>query len=379
MRDEREARESYRSEFRASLPEIQAQHEKTMGSAPSLQQPTRVASVEPHSFPDASDGEAREEHVTEPRYGRLKVLVVDGDALSRVGLQQAVQKLGHECRTARDGLEAWEMVQAERADVVLSDWSLPRMGGVELCRRMRAADGDGPYTYFIFMTGFDDREHFLRGMEAGADDYHTKPVDIDELEARLVSAGRVLSLYRKLADKNVQLRRDSQNSFQAARVDPLTGVANRLRMDEDLDVLWSRAQRYGHPFAAALCDIDEFKRYNDRFGHLAGDDVIRRVAQAVRKALRQGDALYRYGGEEFLVVLPEQSLPEAVRAMDRVRGAIEALAIPSDQGVVTISVGVAELDLAVDGTLKDWLRRTDAALYQAKEGGRNRVEACASR
>lgn len=348
-----------------------------MGSAPSVHNAFALASS--GSPPDEAADEVREKRMAEPRYGRLSVLVVDGDALSRIGLQQAVQQLGHECRTAKDGIEAWQMLQADRADVVLSDWSLPRMGGVELCRRMRAADGDGPYTYFIFMTGFDDREHFLRGMEAGADDYHTKPVDIEELEARLVSAGRVLSLYRKLADKNLQLRRDSQNSFHAARVDPLTGVANRLRMDEDLEVLWSRAQRYGHPFAAALCDIDEFKKYNDRHGHVAGDEVLRRVAQAIRKGLRQGDALYRYGGEEFLVILPEQSLSEAVRAMDRVRGAIELLAIPSPDGVVTISVGVAELDLALDRTLKDWLRRTDAALYQAKESGRNRVESCASR
>jgi len=337
-----------------------------------------LAPAEPRSTATRENAEAPQDQASAPRYGRLKVLVVDGDPLSRVGLQQAVHRLGHECRTAKDGLEAWEMLQSERADVVLSDWSLPRMGGVELCRRVRAADGDGPYTYFIFMTGFDDREHFLRGMEAGADDYHTKPVDIEELQARLVSAGRVLSLYRKLADKNLQLRRDSQTSFHAARVDPVTGIANRLRMDEDLEVLWSRAQRYGHPFAAALCDIDEFKKYNDHFGHVAGDEVLRRVAQSIRKGLRQGDALYRFGGEEFLVVLPEQSLNEAIRAMDRVRGAIEQLAIQAPNGLLTISVGVAELDLALDRTLKDWLRRADTALYLAKESGRNRVEALSS-
>src|ERR1700690_183559 len=331
-----------------------------MGPSPSLHQQTMLAPVERRSPIPSGSAETTADQATEPRYGRLKVLVVDTDPLSRIGLQQAVHRLGHECRTARDGVEALEMLQADRADVVLSDWSLPRMGGVELCRRMRAADGEGPYTYFIFMPGFDDREHFLRGMEAGADDYHTKPVDIEELQARLVSAGRVLSLYRKLADKNIQLRRDSQTSFHAARVDPLTGVANRLRMDEDLEVLWSRAQRYGHTFAAALCDIDEFKRYNDRFGHVAGDEVLRRVAQSIRKGLRQGDALYRFGGEEFLVVLPEQSLNEAIRAMDRVRGAIEQLAIPAPKGILTISVGVAELDLALDRTLEDWLRRTDA-------------------
>jgi two-component system cell cycle response regulator len=310
-------------------------------------------------------------------YGRLKVLVVDDDAMSRAALEQAVKVLGYECRAARDGVEAWEMQRADRADVILSDWSMPRMDGVELCRRTRAADDDdGIYTYFIFMTGFDDREHFLRGMEAGADDYHTKPVDIEELQARLVSAERVIMLYRRLATRNFDLRRDSQASSQLARVDALTGVANRRRMDEDLEVLWSQALRYEHPHSAALCDIDEFKKHNDQFGHVAGDEILRRIAQTIRKGLRQGDALYRYGGEEFLAVFPEQSLAEAARAMDRVRGDVERLAIATVGGrIVTISIGVAQLDRSRDETIEDWLRRIDAAMYRAKADGRNRVDA----
>jgi len=305
----------------------------------------------------------------------LKVLVVDDDPASRHGLERAVRFLGHECKGARDGLEAWEMHQAGRADVILSDWEMPRMDGVELCRRTRAAADEGAYTYFIFMTGYDDKEHFLRGMEAGADDYHPKPVDVDELQARLTSAARVISLYRKLAEKNVSLRRDSQASFQKARVDALTGASNRLRMDEDLKVLWSRVQRYAHPYSVALCDIDDFKKYNDHFGHVAGDDVLRTVAQTLRKGLRQGDSLYRYGGEEFLILLPEQPQREALRAMDRVRAQIEQLGIRTvaERGVVTISVGVAELEPSRDRTVEDWLRRADEALYRAKNGGRNRV------
>src|ERR1700722_18813995 len=113
---------------------------------------------------------------------RLRVLVVEEDDASRCDLEKAVRFLGHECRTAKDGLQAWEMHQADRADVILSDWKMPHLDGVELCRRVRAADAEGTYTYFIFLTAFDDKEHFLRGMEAGADDYHAKPVDIDELQ-----------------------------------------------------------------------------------------------------------------------------------------------------------------------------------------------------
>lgn len=306
----------------------------------------------------------------------LNVLVVEDDDVAREGLGLVVRLLGYECRTARDGLEAWEMHRREHADVILSDWQMPGMDGVELCRRTRASEDEGSYTYFIFMTSFEDKAHFLRAMDAGADDYQTKPVDLDELRVRLTSAGRVVALYRKLAQKNVLLRRDSQTSFRVARIDALTQVANRLSMDEDLKVLWARAKRYGLMYSIAICDIDRFKDYNDHFGHLAGDDVLRHVAQAMREQVREGDGLYRYGGEEFVVLLPEQPLAEAASAMDRVRLAVERLGITTSlgDGVVTMSFGVAEVDLSMDRSPEDWLRRADAALYRAKANGRNRVE-----
>jgi diguanylate cyclase (GGDEF)-like protein len=308
-------------------------------------------------------------------YGPLKVLVVEDEPALRQALARAVRALGHECRTANDGAEGFAMHQAERADVILSDWKMPNLDGVELCKRTREADGDSSYTYFILMTAIGDREHFLAGMNAGADDYHVKPVDPDELAARLVSAGRVLSLYRRLADTNSSLRRDSQTSFTLARTDMLTGLSNRRRMDEDLEVVLSSATRYGRRFALAICDIDWFKAFNDECGHVAGDDVLRKVADAMKTSLRQSDGLYRYGGEEFLVLLPEQSLADATLAMERLRANVESLGIPaatSHGGVVTMSIGVAELASA-DTTANGWIRRADSALYRAKTKGRNRV------
>jgi DNA-binding response OmpR family regulator len=130
-------------------------------------------------------------------YGPLKVLVAEDDQASREALQKAVRMLGHECRAARDGLDAWSMHLDERADVILSDWRMPRMDGLELCRRTRAAETDGRRTYFVFLTHFADYDHVLEGMAAGADDYHGKPIDLDELQARLDSARRVLSLLRE--------------------------------------------------------------------------------------------------------------------------------------------------------------------------------------
>jgi diguanylate cyclase (GGDEF)-like protein len=331
--------------------------------------PTPPTAADVGSRPAQSDSNA-------PAFGRLEVLVVAHDATTRLQLEEMVRRLGHECRGARDGREGWELHQAQRADVVLSDWKMPGMDGVELCRQIRAADQDTAYTYFVFLTAHDEKEHVLLGMEAGADDFHSLPIDQDELQARLLSAGRLLGSYRRLAAKNRELQRDSQTSFQVARVDPLTGVSNRLRMNEDLEVLWSQVVRYRRRYAIAICDIDEFKKYNDHFGHLAGDEVLRRIAQTIRKALRQGDSLYRYGGEEFVVVLPEQPLGEAARAMDRVRREVEQLGIPTvaRRKGLTISVGVAEFDLSRDTSLDGWLGRADAALYRAKENGRNRLE-----
>lgn len=250
------------------------------------------------------------------------------------------------------------------------------MSGAELCRRVRSAE-DGAYTYFILMTGHHDREHLLEGMAAGADDYQKKPIDLDELEARLVSAARVVTLHRRLSDREKELRRDSSALFAVSRTDPLTGVGNRLRMEEELTAAYARAKRYGHRFALAIVDVDRFKQFNDGFGHLAGDEALRQVASTLRAGLRSADAVFRYGGEEFVLVLPEQSLVDAVGAVDRMRRALEEQCIggPEPGVLLTFSAGVAELDPGEDENVGTWLARADAALYFAKSNGRNRVDA----
>jgi diguanylate cyclase (GGDEF)-like protein len=303
----------------------------------------------------------------------LKVLVVDDDPDARRALTQAVMAIGHKCAAAADGREAWSMHEAHPADVVLADWVMPGLSGVDLCRRVRAAEGDA-YTYFILVSALRDKPHFLQAMAAGADDYMTKPVDLDELEARFYAAQRVVGLQKRLAAKNQALRRDSLRNFEAARIDPLTAVANRRALTEDLEALFGTPYRLHH--SAAICDVDDFKRYNDRFEHQAGDEALLQTAQAIRRTLRQGDGLYRYGGEEFLVILRDQRLDVAARAMERVRRAVRDLGIAhpeSPAGVITISIGVAELTSDVH-TAEEWIHRADAALYRAKAAGKNRVE-----
>lgn len=290
--------------------------------------------------------------------------------------------LGHHCQTATSGADALERIADRPFDVVISDWEMPGMSGAELCERVRAAAGDdAPYTYFILLTGFHDRDHLMTGMEAGADDYQRKPVDVDELEARLVSAARVVDLHRRLTTRAAALRYDSKRFYAASRTDPLTGAGNRLRMNEELAAAIARAKRYGHRFSIAMCDLDFFKAFNDRFGHIAGDEALQRIAETMRATIRTGDTLFRYGGEEFVVLLAELDVDGAARVMDRVRAEVERLALPAGSGEssMTVSIGVAELDLARDRSSIDWIGHADAALYAAKARGRNRVVTCPHR
>jgi diguanylate cyclase (GGDEF)-like protein len=306
----------------------------------------------------------------------LRILVVDDDRASRVGMAHALEEWGHEVVLAANGEEAWGIQRKKPVDVILSDWKMPNMDGCELCERTRRAESEERYTYFIFMTGLADHDHFVRGVEVGADDFLSKPVNLEELRARLISAARVTGLQKRLSERTRAARRDSRANFVAARTDPLTDVPNRLRLQEDLEALRARGVRYGHRYALALCDLDHFKAYNDHFGHLAGDDALRRAARCIKEHLRKGDTVYRYGGEEFLVVLPEQGVAEAAAAMDRVRESLQALAIahaPSaPTRVLTMSAGVAEISPTKDGP-EEWIARADAALYEAKARGRNRV------
>jgi len=317
----------------------------------------------------------------------MRVLIVDDDEHTRIAMASAVRRVGYACDVAADGREAWAMNQAHPADVILADWLMPNMSGTDLCEQVRAAD-DERYTYFVLVTALGDKGHRLTGMHAGADDYLVKPIDLDELCARLAAAERILRAHRALRGRNRALRRDTQRLLAASHVDHLTGVANRRRLVEDLAALRARIVTESRPHAMAMCDIDHFKRYNDHFGHREGDAVLRVVAHTLVSTLREGDCVYRYGGEEFVVLLHGQPLASARAAMDRARRAVEDLRISAHpSGVVTISVGVAESgplsEVSVAPPASDdldawsdaWIRRADEAQYRAKALGRNRVVA----
>jgi diguanylate cyclase (GGDEF)-like protein len=306
----------------------------------------------------------------------MKILVADDDATSRLIVATALHGLGHQCQTVIDGAQAWDAFRSGDPDVVISDWMMPGQTGLQLCGNIRAHTR-GSYTYFIMVTRHGDLDQILEGMGAGADDYLVKPLNPQELKARLVGAARVTSLHRQLADQRIQLEGLNTELTAVARRDPLTGLGNRRALQEALDELEARVTRYGHRYCMALVDVDHFKAYNDTYGHQAGDEILQAVAQTLRGHARTGDALYRYGGEEFLCIFPEQSLATGAQALQRMRIGLERLAIPhpgSPFGVLTFSAGLAVLQAGDTRSAGEVLKEADEALYRAKQLGRNRVE-----
>src|SRR3954469_4834448 len=240
----------------------------------------------------------------------MHILIADDDPGTRLLVSAAVERLGHACTVAADGAEAWQRFRELAPEVVITDWEMPGMDGTELTRRIRG-QADVPYPYIIVLTARADHETALSAMEAGADDLVFKPLRREELERMLVGAARVTELHRRL-------HRD-------ARQDGLTGLGNRHRLAEDLGAMRARAERYGHRWCVALLDLDRFKGYNDGAGHLEGDALLRRESAALSETVSGGDTVYRYGGEAFLVLLPEQTLETAALAGARMRAVVEGL------------------------------------------------------
>lgn len=301
----------------------------------------------------------------------MRVLVADDESTSRLVVRRAIERLHHECEVAADGVIAWEMLQATAFDVLITDWMMPGLDGPELCRRVRASTQDG-YTYILMTTSLSAASDIVAGMEAGADDYLVKPVDVFALQTRLIAAQRVTELHQQLSLAKLELA-------TLARTDALTQLSNRLRLHEDMVAVHARARRSQRPFSVALCDLDGFKSYNDTYGHLEGDEALRGIGRAIADHVRAGDHAYRYGGEEFLILMPDTTPDRAVVGMERLRAGIERLAIPHagrvPPGTLTLSIGIAGWHPEQDETPAQVFEASDVALYASKEHGRNRVVA----
>ena len=314
----------------------------------------------------------------------MKILVAEDDRVSALKLRRTLEKLGYEAAVVADGNAAWEQVQAGDVELLISDWMMPEMDGPELCRRIRERP-DTFYTYVILLTARSGRDDRLAGLEAGADDFLTKPFDTAELVARLNVARRILSMQQQLRTHAQQLRElhtalerqnqllERQNELltERAATDGLTGVGNRRRFDEALGSALSFGSRYDQALSLVLLDVDRFKTFNDAFGHQAGDDALRQVAQALRNGARLHDVVARYGGEEFALILPATAAPDAGAVAERLRATIAAG--PWTLRPITASFGVATVAAGESVSAAALIAQADRALYHSKASGRDRV------
>lgn len=299
----------------------------------------------------------------------MKVLIADDDSISRTLVKVLLAKWGYEVLEAEDGNDAWRMLQGEDAPrLLVIDWMMPGLDGPELCRRLRGL-GEKNYHYIIFLTGRDSKEDIVDGLNAGADDYITKPFSPQELEVRLRAGRRILDLQESLQKTLDTMRRQVQ-------YDPLTGILNHAEILKVLEQELNRAERQHSKLAVIMGDLDHFKKVNDSYGHVAGDAVLVEVARRMQNVIRTYDTLGRYGGEEFLLVLPGCTAEEAELIARRILMSIgeEAVEFQEHKIFVTISLGLTLYKSDQHTTLIDIVQAADSALYLAKQNGRNRYE-----
>jgi two-component system, cell cycle response regulator len=295
------------------------------------------------------------------------ILIVDDHPDNIEVLKVRLEALGYLIATASDGETALKMVAEQPPDLILLDVMMPRMDGNEVARRIKA-DTSLPYIPIIMQTALDSTQSKVTGLDSGADDYITKPINYPELQARMTAALRMKKVQDELAAKNVQLA-------EMAVTDALTGVFNRRHLDSTLDEMFEHSVRLHEPLALLMFDIDHFKKVNDTHGHQAGDVVLEQFAHLLRHVARDIDRIGRYGGEEFMVLLPGTVADAGVTFAKRARQEVEAHQFEYGSGALkcTISVGVAGWPHPRIHTRQQLVKAADDALYVAKSTGRNRV------
>jgi diguanylate cyclase (GGDEF)-like protein len=301
-----------------------------------------------------------------------RVLLVDDEPTQRLITARLLKRAGYQVETAQNGKEALEKLTASgQFQLLVTDWEMPEMDGVALCRAVRTQHS-AAYVYTILLTSRDAIEHLVAGLQAGADDYLTKPVLEPELLARLNTGKRIVTLERSLRAANEENRRLSVT-------DALTGAFNRRHLMEQVPIEIDRSSRYKHHLSLVMCDVDHFKKINDTYGHQAGDEVLRRVVALLKQKVRTVDWVARYGGEEFVIVLPETSYTNAVKVAEGLREALSQLSIDFEGSAlnVTASFGVTGWDVGVptEASVDAMVARCDACVYDSKANGRNRVSA----
>jgi diguanylate cyclase (GGDEF)-like protein len=306
----------------------------------------------------------------------MKVLIAEDNPSCVLPLKRTIEAMGHEAVVASDGAEAWERLRDDEISLVISDWMMPRVDGLELCRWIRARR-NRPYVYIILVTGRHQREDRIAALEAGADDFLVKPLDQTELLTRVNVAQRILLMQEELRRRSATLEAiHSELELQNARLaeiaisDSLTGLRNRHHFREALEKNFSFALRQGLPLSLVMLDVDRFKSYNDTFGHLAGDVALMELARTLCEHSREHDLVARYGGEEFVILLPATHARESEALCERLRAAVERRPWPLRP--MTASFGVSTVSSCTLNAAQ-LLDEADQALYCSKERGRNAV------
>ncbi len=289
---------------------------------------------------------------------KLRVLIVDDDNAAQRMLSRLLEKSGFQVEQTGDGAAALEKIQQVCPHFLITDWEMPGLDGLELCRRIRGLSLP-QYIYTLIVTARSDADDMILALGAGADDFVTKPIHRTELLARMTAGKRVIELQKRLSD--------------LANRDMLTGLATKGIFRVELDKEWTRASRHHLPLSCAILDLDFFKRINDTYGHPAGDQVLRAVGAAFAKCCRKSDIVCRYGGEEFCALLPETDEGQATIWANRVRQFIGGLEFTSgaDRFRITASCGVAQNCEAIE-TAEELVDHADQALLVAKQSGRDR-------
>jgi diguanylate cyclase (GGDEF)-like protein len=302
----------------------------------------------------------------------IPILVVDDEPVSRTLLERILSRAGYRVTAVKNGREALSILNKFFFPIVISDWMMPEMDGIELCKKIRTSNFPG-YIFFILITSRDAKDDLIFGLQTGADDYLTKPFNHAELKARLYSAERILKLEKSLKEANEAIR-------HLSIIDPLTDSYNRGYLIQRLPQEISRVQRYGSPLSLIMSDLDHFKMVNDQYGHQAGDLVLKNFVECIKKTIRQEiDWIARYGGEEFFIILPETDLTGASFLAERLRKAVSenVITIGETPLRITASFGVTCLtsaNITNETSVESLIKKADMCLYLAKSEGRNRIK-----
>jgi two-component system, cell cycle response regulator len=302
----------------------------------------------------------------------MRILIADDSIVSRHLLDATLRRWGYEVVVACDGLEAWNALKQDDAPrIAILDWVMPGLTGPEVCKRLRdhaKGSASAAYTYLLLLSSKSQREDLIEGLESGADDYLTKPFDQHELKVRLRAGTRIIDLQRELLSAREELREQATKDF-------LTRLWNRSSILDILQRELSRGARENRQVGVVLADLDRFKTVNDTFGHFAGDAVLREFSRRMLASMRPYDSIGRYGGEEFLIILPGCDENCTVSQGERMRAALanEPMLINDARHLVTGSFGATSWRPGVPAQAENLIRVADNALYMAKNQGRNRV------